>query len=301
MQWGTPQVHQKHQPQLTGANAQQLMLPPPPLRYDNSYRRDAVNQVINQGQDGRANPGNNGRNDYREHHQSYCVFTTEQQDKQSVQRRHMEVNAVMPAVPRYMPWTDQEITWSIKDHPKIMPSPGTYALVLDPMFIVPNLNVRFSKVLIDNGSSINIMYKDTMHKLEITENMLQATRTTFHGIVPGISCEPIGKVRVDVLFDTRDNYRTENLEFEVVNLESAYHALLGRPALNKFMASCHISYLKMKLPRPNGVITITGDFRRSIECASAGSNLAESLVIAQEKRKIQEVAVSWWCHGRCLV
>ena len=75
-----------------------------------------------------------------------------------------------------------------------------------------------------------------------------------------------------------------------MNLESAYHALLGRPALNKFMASCHISYLKMKLPGPNGVITIAGDFRRSIECASAGSNLAESLVIVQEKRKIQEVA-----------
>ena len=56
------------------------------------------------------------------------------------------------------------------------------------------------------------------------------------------------------------------------------------------MARCHIGYLKMKLPGPNGVITIAGDFRRSIVCASAGSNLAESLVIAQEKRKIQEVA-----------
>jgi len=202
----------------------------------------------------------------------------------------MEVNAVMPAVTRYMPWSDQEITWNIRDHPKLMPIPGSYVLVLDPTFIGPNINVRFSKVLIDNGSSINIMYADTMRKLGITENMLQATRTTFHGIVPGISCEPIGKVRVDVLFGTRDNCQTENLEFEVVNLESAYHALLGRPALNKFMASCHISYLKMKLPGLNGVITIARDFRCSIECASAGSNLAESLVIAQEKRKIQEVA-----------
>ena len=141
-----------------------------------------------------------------------------------------------------------------------MPSPGSYALVLDPTLIGPNINVRFSKVLIDNGSSINIMYADTMCKLGISENMLQATRTTFHGIVPGISCEPIGKVRVDVLFGTRDNCRTENLEFEVVNLENAYHTLLSRPALNKFMASCHISYLKMKLPGPNGVITIAGDF-----------------------------------------
>src|SRR3954463_2370443 len=144
--------------------------------------------------------------------------TTEQQDRQSVQRRHMKVNAVMPAVSRYMPWSDQEITWSIRDHPKIMPSPGSYALVLDPTFVGPSINVKFSKVLIDNGSNIKIMYKDTMHKLGITQNMLQSTRTTFHGIVPGLSCEPIGKVRVDVLFGTRENCRAENLEFEVVDL-----------------------------------------------------------------------------------
>src|SRR3954466_5733950 len=155
----------------------------PPPRYDNSDRRDAVHQVMNQGQDGRINPANAGRNDYREHHQSYCVFTTEQQDKQSVQRRHMEVNAVVPAVPRYQPWSDQEVIWSMKDHPRIMPSPGSYALVLDPTFVGPSINVKFSKVLIDNGSSINIMYKDTMHKLGISQNMLQSTRTTFHGIV----------------------------------------------------------------------------------------------------------------------
>jgi hypothetical protein len=39
---------------------------------------------------------------------------------------------------------------------------------------------------------------------------------------------------------------------------------------------------------PNGVITITGNYRRSIECASAGSALAESLVIAEEKKRIKE-------------
>ncbi|KAK1681998.1 hypothetical protein QYE76_042846 [Lolium multiflorum] len=74
----------------------------------------------------------------------------------------MEVNAVMPAVPKYMLWSDQEITWSFKDHPKIMPNPGGYALVVDPIMKGPETRVKFSKVLIDNGSSINIMYKHTM-------------------------------------------------------------------------------------------------------------------------------------------
>ena len=128
-----------------------------------------------------------------------------------------------------------------------------------------------------------------MVKLGITENMMKPSRTTFHGIVPGVSHAPMGTVWVDVSFGDENNCRTESLLFEVVDLESPYHALLGRPAVAKFMASTHVAYLKMKMPGPNGVITISGDYRRSMECASAGSLLAESLVIAAEKKRIHEV------------
>ena len=114
-----------------------------------------------------------------------------------------------------------------------------------------------------------------MHKLGIKENMLQTSRTTFHGIVPGLSCAPMGKIWIDVLFGTKENCRTESLLFEVVDLESPYHALLGRPTLAKFTASTHMPYLQMKLLGPNGVITISGDYRKSLECASAGSRMAE--------------------------
>ena len=151
-----------------------------------------------------------------------------------------------------------------------MPKPGGYALVVDPTFVGPSLNVRFSRVLIDNGNAINIMYKDTMLKLGVSMNTLLPTETTFHGIVPGVSCSPMGKIWVEVLFGTWENCRTESLEFEVVDLESPYHALIGRPALAKFMISTHMGYLKMKMPGPNGVITIAGDHKRSMDCASTG-------------------------------
>ena len=65
--------------------------------------------------------------------------------------------------------------------------------------------------------------------------------------------------------------------------------LLGRPAMHKFMAVAHISYLKLKMPGPNSVITITGNYKRSLECSSAGSNLAQSLVIIEERKRIHEV------------
>jgi hypothetical protein len=117
--------------------------------------------------------------------------------------------------------------------------------------------------------------------------MLEPSKMTFHSIVPGLSCAPMGKIRIDVMFGNRDNCIVENLMFEVVDLDSPYHALLGRPALAKFMASTHAAYLKMKMPGPRGVITIIGDYKRSMACATTGSNLAETPIIAEEKKRLK--------------
>ena len=65
------------------------------------------------------------------------VFVTEATDRQSLNRRMMEVNVVMPVVPKFLHWSDQQIIWSQADHPKVMPTPGGYALVLDPTFVGP--------------------------------------------------------------------------------------------------------------------------------------------------------------------
>jgi hypothetical protein len=48
-----------------------------------------------------------------------------------------------------------------------------------------------------------------------------------------------------------------------------------------------VAYLKMKMPGPRGVITIIGDYKRSMACATAGSNLAETLIIAEEKKRLK--------------
>jgi hypothetical protein len=141
-------------------------------------------------------------------------------------------------------------------------------------------------VLIDGGSNINLLYRTSMEKHRIPAIQLKTTKLTFHGIVPGHSCTPMGQIQLEVVFGEKDNYCHEPIWFEVVDLNSPYHTLLSRPTLAKFMAVLHYAYLKMKLPGPRGVITIAGCYKRSIECARASSKLAEALVIAEEKHQL---------------
>ncbi|XP_073359921.1 uncharacterized protein [Aegilops tauschii subsp. strangulata] len=122
-----------------------------------------------------------------------------------------------------------------------------------------------------------------MTKLGLEAKDLEPTRTIFHGIVPGLSCSLIGRIRHDVLFGDSSHFRREPIWFEVVDLSSTYHALLGQPVIAKFIAVPHYAYMKMKLPGPKGLITVTGDYRKSLDCAQDGAKLAESLVVAEER------------------
>ena len=43
----------------------------------------------------------------------------------------------------------------------------------------------------------------------------------------------------------------------------------------------------MKMPSSRGILTIAGDYQKSFACAAESSRLAESLVIAAEKRLLE--------------
>ena len=64
------------------------------------------------------------------------------------------VNAAEPAVPRYLRWSEQPIVWSREDHPPRVDNPGHLASVVAPQVG----GYKFTKVLMDGGSSINILY-----------------------------------------------------------------------------------------------------------------------------------------------
>jgi len=59
-----------------------------------------------------------------------------------------------PVAPTFLRWSESAITFARTDHPKSVQQPGRYLLVVDPIISTKWL----TKVLIDGGSGLNIMY-----------------------------------------------------------------------------------------------------------------------------------------------
>jgi hypothetical protein len=111
-------------------------------------------------------------------------------------------------------------------------------------------------------------------KLDIT-HMLTKSTSPFYGIVLGNAAILLGSVVLPVTFgETRENYRTEYIKFEVADFETSYHAILGRPAITMFMAVPHYTYLVLKMPSPAGVISLQGDLKISFDCDTEAVELA---------------------------
>ena len=118
---------------------------------------------------------------------------------------------------------------------------------------------RLTKVLMDGGSKLNLIYKETLRKFEIDWSRIKRSSTTFRGIIPSREVRCIGKITLDVVFGSPDNYRSEEVTFQVAPFSSGYHTLLGREAFTIFQAIPQYGYMKLKMPGPNGIITLVSD------------------------------------------
>ena len=79
----------------------------------------------------------------------------------------------------------------------------------------------------DGGSSLNIMYSETLYAMDIDRSRIRPSGAPFHGIVLGKQAVPIGQINLPVTFGDRANFRTEILNFDVVDFCGAYHVILG--------------------------------------------------------------------------
>ena len=71
------------------------------------------------------------------------------------------------------------------------------------------------------------MYAETLKGMGIPMSRLSASNMSFHGVIPGKKAESLGQIALDVVFGDSKNFRKEKLTFEVVDFQSAYHAILA--------------------------------------------------------------------------
>ena len=143
-------------------------------------------------------------------------------------------------------------------------------MVLDPIID----GYHFTRVLMDGGSSLNLIYQDTVRNMGIDPAKISHSNTTFKGVTPGPGARCTGSLLLQVIFGSPDNFRREHLTFHIASFQSGYQALLRREAFARFNAIPHYASLTLKMPGPRGIITVNGNVERSLRVEESAAALA---------------------------
>ena len=146
-------------------------------------------------------------------------------------------------------------------------------MVLDPIID----GYHLTHVFMDGGSSLNLIYQDTVHRMGIDPSRISQSNTAFEGMIPGVKARCRGSLVLEVTFGSPGNSRSEELLFTIAPFQSSYNTLLGRTSFARFNALPHYGYLTLKMPGPRGVFTVSRITERSSRAEEHAMALAAEL------------------------
>ena len=102
-------------------------------------------------------------------------------------------------------------------HREHVEASSTVGLGVLPMLCTPTIcSVSVTKTLIDGGAGLNMLSVEAFGLLHVPLEWLRTSKP-FSG-VDGGSSSPLGQIRLPVTFGTRDNYRTELIDFDITRI-----------------------------------------------------------------------------------
>lgn len=180
----------------------------------------------------------------------------------------------------------------------------------DAVVIKANVaNKEFNKILVNSGSSVDVLFKYALKEMGIMNLSLEHTNTSLKGFGRG-RLTPLGVVELPVMIGSRPFEKTMMLNFVVVEEDNAYQMIFGRLFLRISKSVMSNYYIAIKY-RVNGVVRVLkGDQRivRSCYATTAKETIQITLLDAQGefKRGSQEpgedtIEVMIGCDDLCKI
>jgi len=154
----------------------------------------------------------------------------------------------------------------------------------DPMVIsIITAGRRVHRVLVDQGSSADVMFWSTFNKLQLSPDLLRPYTGCLYGFA-GNQVEVRGYLELRTTFTDGTTSCTENIRYLVVNANSAYNIFLRRPALNRLRGVASTRHMKLKLPDLSGrVIVIKSDQQEAKKCYENSLNTKNGVFMVVER------------------
>uniref|UniRef100_A0A2N9HFP5 RNA-directed DNA polymerase n=1 Tax=Fagus sylvatica TaxID=28930 RepID=A0A2N9HFP5_FAGSY len=145
------------------------------------------------------------------------------------------------------------------------------------------------RVLIDNGSSADIIYLPAYQQMKIDKEQLKPIDIPLVGFT-GDKVKPLGVVSLIIEAGTYPKQVRTSVEFLVVDCPSAYNVIIGRPTLNKLRAVTSTYHLLVRFPTEHGIGELKGDQATARECyfASLGPEATHQTMKIDEGHKLVE-------------
>jgi hypothetical protein len=176
-----------------------------------------------------------------------CSEPANKKQKKEAQRRVQHVRVQGPFIKSK--WSHIPITFSQEDL-QLKDYPHNDAMVISCVikgFLVHN-------VLVDKCS---IIFAKAFRQMQEPEYKIHDATHPLCGF-GGKQITTLGKITMPVTFGFVHNTRTEQVVFDIVDMEYPYNAIIGRGTLNAFEAILHPAYLRMKIPSEQGPIAVHG-------------------------------------------
>ena len=160
----------------------------------------------------------------------------------------------------------------------------------DPLVIILTIEgFNMKRILVDNGSSADIIYLSAFQQLKLDLERLRPFDSPLVSF-SGDRVYPKGIVTLIVTVGTYPKQLTCQLDFLVVDCPSSYNVIIGRPTLNRWKSATSTYCLKVKFPIENDVSEEKGDqvlVRESYQAMLATKENHMWMIEEKEKDKVE--------------